>query len=119
MSAVTFKPKVYLKDGCPFSFKLLLFLTGAGILDQVKVIRCNPEAPGFEEIKSKLQAGLHEPATFPTVEIEPDRYLSDSDALIQHFASKHKVDPGRLPTLSFYVQTIFPQLRQLHQDRAT
>ena len=119
MSAVTFKPKAYVKEGCPFSFKLLLFLAEAGILDQVKVIRCNPEAPGFDAIKSKLQAGLHASATFPTVEIEPDRYLSDSDALIQHFASKYNVDPGRLVALSVYVQTIFPQLLPLHQDHAT
>ena len=83
----TFKPKAYLKEGCPFSFKLLLFLTEAGIRDQLEIIRCDPKSQEFEEIKSRLQAGLHKPPSFPTVEIEPNRYLSDSDALIKHFAA--------------------------------
>lgn len=116
MNAASFKPKAYLKEGCPFSFKLLLFLTEAGIRDQLEIIRCDPQAPAFEAIKSRLQAGLHHPATFPTVEIEPNRYLSDSDTLIKHFAATRHVDADRLPALSFYVQTIFPQLLRLHQD---
>jgi glutathione S-transferase-like protein len=116
MVAVPFKPKAYIKEGCPFSFKFLLFVTEAGIADQLKVIRCNPQAPGFEAIKSKLQAGLHQPATFPTVEIEPNRYMSDSDALIEYFGSKRSIDAGKLPALSFYIQTIFPQLRRLHEQ---
>jgi hypothetical protein len=118
MSAPIFNPKAYLKEGCPFSFKFLLFLTEAGIRDQLQIIRCDPDAEGFDAIKSRLQAGLHQPATFPTVEIEPDRYLSDSDALIRHFASKCNIDVGGLPTLSFYVQSILPQLLRQHQDHA-
>jgi len=118
VDTVPFKPKVYLKEGCPFSFKLLLFLAESGMTRQVEVIRCNPEAPKFSAIKSRLEAGLRKPAAFPTAEIDPDRYVSDSDALIEHFASKHKVDIETLPALSFYLQTIFPQLLRLHeQDR--
>ncbi len=118
MSPQTFKPKAYLKEGCPFSFKLLLFLTEAGLGDRVEIIRCDPQAPGFEAIKSRLQAGLHAPVSFPTVEIAPNRYLSDSDRLIEHFASMRKVDVGSLPALSFYLQTIFPQLLRAHRDHA-
>ena len=116
MVAVPFKPKAYVKEGCPFSFKFLLFMTEAGMADQLKVIRCNPEAPGFEAIKSKLEAGLHKSATFPTVEIEPNRYMSDADALIQYFASKRNIEPTRFPALSFYTLTIFPQLTRLHEE---
>ena len=116
MSTVSFKPKAYIKEGCPFSFKLLLFLAESGMTGQVDIIRCDPESPQFEEIKSRLQAGLHKAATFPTVEIEPNRYLSDSDALIEHFAAKRKIDTGRLPVLSFYLQTILPQLLRLHEE---
>jgi glutathione S-transferase len=119
MSAIAFKPKAYLREGCPFSFKLLLFLAEAGISNQLKVIRCRPEAPDFEAIKAKLQAGLHNSVTFPTVEVEPDRYLSDSDALIGYFSSKHNIDVQKLPALSFYTQTIFPQLTRLHQGHSS
>lgn len=116
MSSVPFKPKAYLKEGCPFSFKFLLFAAESGIRDRLEVIRCNPDAPDFQAIRSKLQSGLHEPATFPTVEVEPGRYLSDSDELIRYFADRQGVELASLPALSFYVQTILPQLLELHQQ---
>lgn len=116
MSTVPFKPKAYVKEGCPFSFKLLLFLAESGMIQQVEIIHCSPETPEFDAVKSRLEARLRKPATFPTVEIEPDRYLSDSDALVEHFASKRQIDISRLPVLSFYNQTILPQLLRLHEE---
>ena len=110
-----FKPKAYLREGCPFSFKLLLFLAESGMASQVEIIRCNPGTAEFATIKSRLEAGLHKSVTFPTAEIEPGRYLCDSDALIEHFAAQRGVDVRRLPAFSFYLQTIFPQLLRLHQ----
>jgi len=115
MSSSPFRPTAYLREGCPFSFKFLLFVAEAGIRDQLELVRCNPHAPDFQAIKSKLQAGLHRAATFPTVEIEPGRYLPDSEALIEHYAAENGIDVGRLPALSFYQQTILPQLQRLHE----
>lgn len=112
---IPFKPTVYLREGCPFSFKFLLFLAESGLRDRFELIRCNPDAPEFEAIKSRLQAGLHKSATFPTVEVAPGRYMSDSDALIRHYASDNGIEAARLPALSFYVETIFPQLQRLHE----
>lgn len=117
MSPARFKPKAYLKEGCPFSFKFLLFASESGIRNQLDVIRCDPGAPDFAAIKAKLQSGLHKPATFPAVEVEPGRYLSDSDALIEYFAGKNGIEIAKLPALSFYVETIFPQLLRLHQQQ--
>lgn len=114
MSTANFRPKAYLKDGCPFSFKLLLFLAESGMTAEVELIRCDPEAADFEAIKSRLEAGLRKRVTFPAAELEPDRYLSDSDALVAHFAAKRNVDIRTLPAFSFYVQTLFPQLLHLH-----
>lgn len=119
VSPIPFKPKAYLREGCPFSFKFLLFASEAGIRDRLELIRCNPDAPEFEAIRSKLQAGLHKPATFPTVEIEPGRFLSDSDDLIEHYASLYHIEVNKLPVLSFYLQTIFPQLLRLHESQWT
>lgn len=119
MSRIPFKPKAYLREGCPFSFKFLLFASEGGIRDKFELIRCNPDAPGFEAIRSSLQAGLHKPATFPTVEIEPGRFLSDSDDLIEHYASLYHIEVEKLPVLSFYLQTIFPQLLRLHESQWT
>jgi hypothetical protein len=110
VSPEPFKAKAYLKEGCPFSFKFWLFMVEAGLTDQIEVIRCDPDDAAFEAVKAKLSAALRKPASFPTVEIEPGRYLADSDALIEHYARKRDVDASRLPALAFYKETIFPQL---------
>ena len=119
MSPIPFKPKAYLREGCPFSFKFLLFASEAGICDKLELIRCDPDAPEFEAIRSKLQSGLHKPATFPAVEIEPGRFLSDSDDLIEYYASLYHIEVNKLPVLSFYLETIFPQLLRLHERQWT
>ena len=111
----TFKPKAYLKEGCPYSFKYLLFMTEAELLDKVDMIRCDPESAEFDAVKQKLSKSTGRDATFPTVEIAPQRYLSDSDKLIEHYARECNVDPGALPALSFYTETLFPQLAALHE----
>jgi hypothetical protein len=114
MDRKPFMPKAYLKEGCPFSFKYLLFMAEARLLDRIEVIRCNPAGAGFEGIKAKLAAATNEPATFPTVEVEPGRYQSDSDQLIEHYARTNNVVLSDLPALSFYKEGIFPQLQELH-----
>lgn len=117
MSPQSFKAKAYLKEGCPFSFKFWLFMVESGLSDRIDVIRCNPEDPQFDELKARLAAGLGKPGTFPTVEIEPGRYESDSDELIQHYATREGVLLGRLPALAFYTETIFPQVVELHEQK--
>jgi len=117
MSSEPFKAKIYVMEGCPFSFKLWLFLVEAGLADQVEVIRCDPQAPDADAIRARLSAGLGRPATFPTAEVEPGRYEADSDALIRYFATRHGIDAERLPALAFYKQTIFPQIVALHEHK--
>ena len=82
MSASTFKAQAYIKDGCPFCLKFLIFMAEAKLLDEIEIVRLDPASTSFEATKSRLAEGLGKPATFPTVEIEPARYRSDSDALI-------------------------------------
>lgn len=110
----SFKPKAYLRVGCPYSFKLLLFLSEARLLGTVELIRCDPNTGEYEQVKARVSQATGKPTTFPTVEVEPGLYQSDSDALIEHFARKHGVDPGTLTALVFYRESIFPQLEKLH-----
>ncbi|HEX7081666.1 MAG TPA: glutathione S-transferase N-terminal domain-containing protein [Gammaproteobacteria bacterium] len=117
MPAQPFKAKAYLKEGCPFSFKFLLFMTEAGLLDRIEIVRLRPDDPSFEETKARLAEGLGKRATFPTVEVEPGRYMSDSDRLIEHFAERYGARPDEMPVLSFYKQTIFPQVVELHRRK--
>ena len=117
MTSNELKAKVYVKEGCPFSFKFLLFMTEAGLLDRIEIVRLAPEDPTFDATKARLSEGLGKPATFPTVEIEPGRFMSDSDRLIEHFAERENIRPDELPVLSFYKETLFPQLLKLHAPK--
>ena len=115
MTGRPFRAKAYVKAGCPYSFKFMVFMMEAGLLDAVELVRLDPDQPDFEKIKSRLSEGLGEPATFPTVEVARGEFLADSDALIERYAKAHGADADRLPVLSFYKQTIFPQLIELHR----
>jgi hypothetical protein len=111
----SFKAKAYLKADCPYSFRFLLFMSEARLLEQIEVIRCDPKDAGYEQVKAKLQSATGGTAEFPTVEIEPGVYKSDSGKLIDHYAKKNNVSVKSLPVLSFYEAGIFPQLRELHE----
>jgi hypothetical protein len=110
MTSEPFKATAFIKDGCPFSFKFLVFATETGLLDELEVVRVRDGDPGTEATKQKLSEKLGKQVSFPTVEIEPDRYLADSDKLIEHYAQQMKVAADDLPVLSFYKQTILPKL---------
>lgn len=116
MSQDAFKPRAYIKDGCPFSFKYLVFMAEAGLLDEIEIVRLREAAPDFEAVKRDLSEHLGKAVTFPTVEVEPTRYLSDSDRLIEHFARRHDLRPDDMPVLSLYKETIFPQLLEHHKE---
>jgi hypothetical protein len=115
MSSKGFKAKAYVKHGCPFSFKFLVFMAEAGLLDRIEIVRMNPQDPGFEAEKEKLGEQLGKALTFPTVEVEPGQFQTDSDRLIERYAAEAGLKPDALPVLSFYKQTIFPQLIELFQ----
>ena len=115
MSSDKFKAKAYVKEGCPFSFKFLVFMSEAGLLDRIEIVRMKPHDPGFEAQKEKLAKQLGKAVTFPTVEVEPGRYATDSDQLIERYAAEEGLKVDSLPVLSFYKQTIFPQLIELFQ----
>jgi hypothetical protein len=115
MSSREFKAKAYVKERCPFSFKFLVFVSEAGLLDRFEIVRLSPKDPGFETEKEKLGQHLGKAATFPVVEVEPGRYMTDSDRLIERYAAEAGLEPNSMPVLSFYKETIFPQLIELFQ----
>jgi hypothetical protein len=115
MSSKEFRAKAYVKEKCPFSFKFLTFMSEAGLLDRIEIVRLNPEDPGFEAQKESLGKHLGKAATFPVVEVEPGEYMTDSDRLIDRYAGQAGLKPDAMPVLSFYKQTIFPQLIELFQ----
>jgi hypothetical protein len=115
MSPGKTRAKAYVREQCPFSFKFLVFMSEAGLLDRIEIVRLSPRDPGFEAEKEKLSKHLGKAVTFPTVEVEPGQYMTDSDRLIERYAEEAGLKPDALPVLSFYKETIFPQLIELFQ----
>jgi hypothetical protein len=115
MSSTEFKAKAYVREGCPFSFKFLVFMAEAGLLDRIEIVRMRPGDPGFDAEKEKLGKRLGKAVTFPVVEVEPGKYQTDSDQLIDRYAAEAGLEPDAQPVLSLYKQTIFPQLIELFQ----
>ncbi len=110
-----FRAKAYVKEKCPFSFKFLVFMAEAGLLDRIEIVRLDPRDAGFEATKNMLSEHLGKAATFPVVQVEPALYMTDSDRLIERYAAEAHLKADMLPVLSFYKETIFPQLIELFQ----
>ena len=109
------KAKAYVKVGCPFSFKFLTFMAEAMLLDQIEIVRLQEGAPDYEPTKKMLAEHLGKAPSFPTVEVEPNRYMTDSDRLIEYYANREGLRPDDMPVLSLYKQGIFPKLLELHK----
>lgn len=86
-----FKPVVYLKEGCPYSKKLLDFLTRAQLTQRVEIVTGTAGTPAMEAIREQLSAATGQAPRFPTVEVEPGSYRSESDELIGYFSQKYQV----------------------------
>lgn len=114
MSSEGFKAKAYIKEGCPFSFKFLVFMAEAELLDEIEILRLRDGEPEYEAARAKLTEALGK-ASFPTVETEPNRYLADSDKLIEHYAGRASLQPDEMPVLSLYKKGILPKLFELHK----
>lgn len=83
-----FKPKLFVKSGCPFCIRLENFFQQAGLSDQFEVIRC--DANGFEELnhyRAFLTEKLGRRASFPTMEIAPGRFMNESGDLMEYYSN--------------------------------
>lgn len=104
-----FKPVAYLKDSCPFCFKLVMFLAEAGLMDKVEIIRIKGEDEDqMNHYRTLLKEKTGETASFPTVELEPGKFSSDSEGLIAHFAAQYEVNVDALAGLAYYKENLFP-----------
>jgi hypothetical protein len=115
MNREQFKAKAYIKEGCPFSFKFLTFMAEAKLLDDIEIVRVREGDADYEPTKRKLSEHLGKAASFPTVEVEPNHYMTDSDRLIEHYAQRKSLRPDEMPVLSLYKQGILPKLFELHK----
>ena len=105
----TFTPTAYMKSSCPFCFKVIMFLAEAGLMDKLNIVRIETEnTEKLEHYREKLQALTGKPASFPTIELTPGQFVSDSDELISYFAEQNGIDPTSLPGLAYYKANLMP-----------
>lgn len=111
-----YKPTAYLLLGCPFCFKFLLFLTEAGLLDQLNIISLDPNAEDFETNKMALQQRADKPLSYPAVEMTPGVFQTETDQLIAHFAENNAIALDKLSTLAYYQQGVFSKYIELFME---
>ena len=117
MSKATFKANAYVKEGCPFSFKFLVFMAEASLLDEIEIVRlarrrCRLTRPTKQQARrASRQAGV--------VSDRRDRAGSLHDGLRPtHRALREAAKgygPTSMPVLSLYKQGILPKLFELHK----
>ena len=110
-----FTPTLYLKQGCPFCFKLRLFLLESGQLDRFALREFAPGTAEEDAVKTELAPHVDKP-TFPTAQVAPGEYLKDSDALIVRYADETGVEPQSLPTFDSYSSSLLPMVITLYKE---
>ena len=102
-----FVPTAWVRTNCPYSFKFRLFVVEAGLAKKFHFVPMTPGSKDFEEIKSQIEHRSGRKAQFPTVEVAPGTFMTDSDELIEYFAAQYGKSANELETLSFYRNGIF------------
>jgi hypothetical protein len=88
-------------------------MTEAGLLDQIEIIELDQNDEEFERTKETLTERLGKRATFPTVEIEPGRFMNESGDLIDYYAEKNALDVSSLVALPLYEAGLMKRVREL------
>lgn len=112
MTNETFKPIVYLKENCPFCLKIRLFLLESGLGPEVDSRDFVPGTEQEEKIRAELQPHLDK-VSFPAAQLEPGRYLAESNDIVAFFAEKAGRDPAGMTVYRNYVDGVFAMSMKL------
>ncbi|MBX5192741.1 glutathione S-transferase domain-containing protein [Rhizobium sp. NZLR3b] len=115
MTSETFKPIVYLKENCPFCLKVRLFLLEAGLASDVESRDFVPGTEQEEKIRAELSPHLDK-VSFPSAELEPGRYVAESDDIIAFLAVKAGRDPASMTVYRNYLDGVFAMSMKLWKE---
>lgn len=113
MTDTSFRPTLYLLDGCPFCMKALLFLSEAGRIADIDLRRFLPGSADEAAVRAELSPHF-EKVTYPTVKVSPDGYINESDVIIDRFGDG--VDRSSLPAYAFYTDSVMPAMLKLWKE---
>lgn len=115
MTKTQFKPIMYLKQNCPFCMKVRLFLLEAGMNEDVEIRDFATGTPREDEIRAELTPHLDK-VSFPSAQIEPGRYIAESDDIIAFLAAKSGRKPSSMPVYTNYVEGPFSMAMALWKE---
>jgi glutaredoxin 2 len=87
--------RCFIKPGCPFCMKFLVFMADAKLMH---LIACENDT----EANRTYITGLAGKATFPCIELEPGKIMFETMDLIEKFAKGNGVDMNTLPAYDYY-----------------
>jgi glutathione S-transferase len=116
MTGTSGRPKIFLKAGCPFCFKVRLFLLEAGLVDKVELIQ-GSTSEEEQTLRNELAHHVLK-VSFPIARFGDDDYLVGSDEIIDRLAESAAISITDLPTLKAYVDGPFSQLITLYRENA-
>lgn len=112
-----FTPTIYLKDKCPFCFKVRVAIAETGLTDKVIVRDFVPGEPEEAQIRETL-APKFEKVTFPAAEIEPGLFIADSDGIVAALAAQAGRTPESLTVLGHYLRGPFSSIMNLYKENS-
>jgi hypothetical protein len=115
MTETAFRPVVYLKDLCPWCFRFRLFLLESGLEHRFDLRVFVPGDAEEAAIREEL-APHFDKVTFPTVQAAPGEFLTDSAALVAHYAAEAGIVVRDLKLLDQYERGPLARLGALRRE---
>ena len=117
MSENAFQPTVYLKQNCPFCMKVRIALLEAGLGDTVQTRNFVPGEPEEDAIRAELAPHL-EKVTFPTAQLTPGQYVTESDDIVASLCAIAGTEPSAMPVLTNYLEGPFASMMRLYRENS-
>ncbi|MBT2185470.1 glutathione S-transferase N-terminal domain-containing protein [Sphingobium sp. H33] len=112
-----FTPTLYLKDKCPFCFKVRIALVEAGLFDKVNVREFVPGDDEEAAIRETL-APHFEKVTFPAAEVAPGKFVADSDGITAQLLATVGKKPEDMTALGAYLRGPFASIMTLYKENS-
>ena len=109
------RPKAYLLSGCPFSTRLYLFLTEAGLAKEMDVVTVQAGDDTHREVFAEVEATGLKPS-FPIFERAPGSFEVDSQAVMDRLSEEHGVDLKTLSFLRYYNEGMLPRYGKMFME---
>lgn len=110
-----FMPVLYLKQNCPFCLKVRIALLETGPHDGIVQHDVAGGSPQDEAVRATLAPHLTR-IGFPTAEIAPGRFLTESDEIVAWIGERAGRDPATLPVYRNYVDGPFATMMTLWRE---